>query len=126
MEATVFFCRRSSSTFAAFFTASLEFDEPSRTTIASTIRRAARWPLVVILFKGNNLLEYEEKATIDRRSEDERDEMINLIARFIICSFSLDIFPLTSTTVTKSMGALPCVFSGITGAFALRTIAYVS
>ncbi|KAJ0535060.1 hypothetical protein HanIR_Chr09g0426581 [Helianthus annuus] len=126
MLATVFFSRRSSSTLMAFLTASDAFDEPSRTAIASTIRRAARWPEVVILFRCNNLLEYEENATIDNRSEDESDEIIILIVRFIICSFSFVIFPLTSITVTKSIGALRSVFVRIGGAFALRQIAYVS
>ncbi|KAL4568830.1 hypothetical protein LXL04_024447 [Taraxacum kok-saghyz] len=107
----------------AFFTASFEFDEPARTAIESTIRRAARLPVVVILLNGSNLLEYDENATIDSRSLDESDETIDLIALLIICSFSFVILPLTSTTVTKSIGALRCVFSGAGGAFTLRTIA---
>ncbi|KAI3691058.1 hypothetical protein L2E82_49273 [Cichorium intybus] len=97
MLVAAFFPRQSSSTFAAFLTTPLAFDEPSRIVIASTIRRSAYWPLVVILLKRNNLLEYEDNATIHRRSEDESDEMINLIVRFIIYIFLIGIFLLTST-----------------------------
>ncbi|MFS7972772.1 hypothetical protein Hanom_Chr09g00848731 [Helianthus anomalus] len=63
---------------------------------------------------------------LDNRSEDESDEIIILIVHFIICSFSFVIFPLTSITVAKSIGAMRSVFVRIGGAFAPRQIAYVS
>ncbi|KAJ0867409.1 hypothetical protein HanRHA438_Chr12g0562881 [Helianthus annuus] len=90
------------------------------------MRRAERRPLVVILLKGNNRLECDENATIDNLSDDESDNTIDLIAFLIICSFSFVILPLTSTTVTKSIGALSRMLSGASGAFTFNTIAYVS
>ncbi|KAI3502978.1 hypothetical protein L1887_31411 [Cichorium endivia] len=112
MVATGFFSRRSSKTFMAFFMVSFELHEPSRTAMNSTIRRAARLSCVVILLNGNSLLEYDDNATIDSRSLDESDETMDFIAVLIICNFSHVILPLTSTTVTKLIGALRCVFSG--------------
>ncbi|MFS7973006.1 hypothetical protein Hanom_Chr09g00851501 [Helianthus anomalus] len=105
---------------------SFEFEETSITAISSTIRPAEWRPLIVILLKDNNRLECDENATIDNLSDDESDNTIDLIAFLIICNFSFVILPLTSTTVTKSIGALRQMFSGASGAFTVNTIAYVS
>ncbi|KAK1433119.1 hypothetical protein QVD17_10025 [Tagetes erecta] len=61
--------------------------------------------------------------------DPERRRLVNsrcILRTCCLDCFSLVILPLTSTTVTKSIGALHCLFSGNAGAFTLRRIAYVS
>jgi hypothetical protein len=61
--------------------------------------------LGVILFKGNSLLGLLEKATIESRSAEPREEITRRMARFSICNLAPVMLALTSRTVIKSMGA---------------------
>ncbi|KAF5763608.1 hypothetical protein HanXRQr2_Chr15g0682311 [Helianthus annuus] len=88
------------------------------------MHRTVRRPVVFILLNGDNRFECDENATTDSRSDEESDEIIVLIAFFIICIFSFLSFPLTSATTTRSIGARRGSFSGA-GAFTLRMIPYV-
>ena len=69
------------------------------------IRRAERHPVVVILFNDINLLELAKKTTMEKRLVELREDIANLMARFIICYFASLMPPPTSSTVIKSMGA---------------------
>ncbi|WVZ10567.1 hypothetical protein V8G54_015097 [Vigna mungo] len=109
MLATPFFSRRSSSTFAAFFTASFFTGVPSRdwsiAASASTIRRADLWPPPVIRRSGSNRLDPAENATIERRSVGRSDEITCRMEFFIRRSLLPDMAPPTSSTATRSIGA---------------------
>ena len=69
------------------------------------IRCAERHPIVVILFNDINLLELVEKTTMEKRLMELREDIANLMARFIICYFAPLMTPPTSSIVIKSMGA---------------------
>ena len=95
---------QSSSTLEAFFRASPAL-VPWPVTRLSMIQRAERHPVIVILFNDINLLELAEKTTMEKRLVELREDIANLMARFIICYFAPLMPPPTSSTVIKSMGA---------------------
>jgi hypothetical protein len=74
-------------------------------------------PKAVIFRSGNSLQTDEEKATTERQSLGSLFSITNLMAHFRSASLGPDMLPLTSSTVTRSSGALVLNHAGTCGAF---------
>eukprot|EP01018_Ginkgo_biloba_P025792 Gb_04082 [translate_table: standard] len=106
MLATGFRSRRSSSTLAPFLSPSAMFVPPVQSNRSIT-RRAALCPSGTMRFSGKTRFAVEENATTAKRSAGLRFEITKLMAPFKSASLVPDMLPLTSRTVTRSIGARP-------------------
>ncbi|KAL9252758.1 hypothetical protein AKJ16_DCAP11695, partial [Drosera capensis] len=121
-----FFSRRSSKTLAAFRAASLTTEEEPWLPIReSMMRRADRRPAGDMRRRGRRRFDEDEKATIESRSRDDREETTDRIALFIVWSLGELMAPPRSRSATRSAGARR-VRDGAGGALILRIAAYVS
>uniref|UniRef100_A0A7C9EPB9 Uncharacterized protein n=1 Tax=Opuntia streptacantha TaxID=393608 RepID=A0A7C9EPB9_OPUST len=111
-------------TFAAFLNASFTQD-PWPMLSASMILLADLLPEGVIRRRGRSRFEPEEKATMERRSLEDREDITARIALFKDCSFNGVIWPPTSSTDTRSTDGRRDP-GGAGGALNLRRTAYVS
>ncbi|KAL9255790.1 hypothetical protein AKJ16_DCAP17510 [Drosera capensis] len=121
-----FFSRRSTRTLAAFFTASLTTEnEPWLPMRESMMRRADRRPAGDMRLRGRRRFDDDEKATIESRSRDDREETTDRIALFITWSLRDVIVPPRSRSATRSAGARR-MRDRAGGALILSIAAYVS